>query len=223
MMQMGFQTTASSLSDRRDDDLDDCIPLEEWCSKGLSLIKFPVDAEYRTLNKALETVNGQSIVLIHSKPLRDIEINNVTTIDATGHALTAQTALRQRIKASDDESTLENPDDIQSILSQLQRFRKTNPEVQWWIWWSPSDLVTHDVDESEIVRCLRALANDFSNHRFLILIAKEVHSSQTLARIEYISETVVEVKLDNAHGGITHGWGVRKHHDTKLEGAHVIA
>lgn len=189
----------------------------------MSLIKFPVDAEYSTLNKVLKTFNGQSAVLIHSKPLRDIIITNVTTIDATGHALTAQNALRQRIKATGDDSTLENPEDVQSILSQLQKQRKSNPEVQWWIWWSPSDLVTHNVEETEIVRCLRALANEFSDHRFLVLVAKEVHSSQTLARMEYVSETIVDVCRDKTRGGITHDWGVRKHLDTKIEGAHVIA
>ena len=203
--------------------MEDHVPLEDWCNTGLSLIKFPIDAEYAVLTKILETSNGHSTILIHSKPLRDIPIENVTTIDATGHALTAQTALRQRIKASDDDTTLENPEDIQSILSQLQRRRKSNPDVKWWIWWSPSDLVTHNVEENDIVRCLRALANDFSNNRFLVLIAKDVHSKQTLARLEYISETTVDVDRDKTKGQITHNWSVRKHHDIKIEGAYVIA
>jgi hypothetical protein len=203
--------------------LDNQVPLEDWCNIGLSLIKFQVDAEYAVLNKILETSNGHSTILIHSKPLRDLHLENVTTIDATGHALTAQNALRQRIRASDDDSTLENPEDIQNILSQFQRRRKSNPDTKWWIWWSPSDLVTHDVEETEIVRCLRALANDFSDNRFLVLVAKDVHSKQTLARLEYISETTVNVDRDKTRGQITHNWSVRKHHDTKIEGAYVIA
>lgn len=203
--------------------LGDLVPLEDWCRTGLSLVKFPVDAEYAVLNQILETFNGHSTILIHSKPLRDIQVENVITIDATGHALTAQTALRQRIRASDDDTTLENPEDIQSILSQLQRRRKSNPDVIWWIWWSPSDLVTHDVEETEIVRGLRALANDFSENRFLVLVAKDVHSKQTLARLEYISETTVDVERNKTKGQITHNWSVRKHHDTKIEGACVVA
>jgi len=203
--------------------LDDTVNLETWCSVGLSLIEFPVDAEYSTLKKVLESFNGQSSVLIHSKPLRDIPLENVITIDATGHALTAQTALRQRIRASDDNTSLENPEDIQSILSQLQKQRRSHPDVQWWIWWSPSALVTHDVDENEIIRCFRALANEFSDDRFLILIAKEVHSERTLARLEYISEVTVDVTRDKTRGQITHEWRVRKHPDVKIEGAMVVA
>jgi hypothetical protein len=203
--------------------LGDCVPLADWCNSGLSLVMFPVDAEYSTLNMVLEACNRQSAVLIHSKPLRDIPVDNIITIDATGHALTAQTALMQRIKALDDDTTLDNPEDIQSILSQFQRYRKLNPKVEWWIWWSPSDLVTHDVDENEIVRCLRVLANYFSDYRFLVLIAKEVHSDLTLARLEYVSETTVDVKCDETEGQVSHSWSVRKHYHTKIEGAFAIA
>ena len=199
------------------------LPLEDWCKTGLTLIKFPVDAEYVVLNQILETSNDHSTILIHSKPLRDIHVENVKTINATGHALTAENALRQRIMASDDESTLENPENIQSILSHLQRQKKSHSEVQWWIWWSPSDLVNHDVEEIEIVRCLRALANDFSEYRFLVLVAKEVHSKQTLARLEFISETTVDVEREVAGFQTTDKWRVRKHHEIKLEGACFVA
>ena len=202
--------------------LDGRVPLEEWCSAGLSLIKFPIDAEYTVLNQVLETSNGQSAVLIHSKPLRDTQVERVTTIDATGHALTAQTALRQRIKASEDGSTLENPEDIQSILSQLQKRRRSMSDTGWWLWWSPSDLVAHDIDESEIVRCIRALANEFSDTRFLVLVAKDVHSKQTLARLEYISEMTVDVNRVQDKNQIRHQWQVRKHPDTTLEGVEVV-
>jgi hypothetical protein len=202
--------------------LDSRVPLEEWCNAGLSLIKFPIDAEYAVLNQILETANGHSAILIHSKPLRDIQVENITTIDATGHALTAQTVLRQRIRASDDDSTLENPEDIQSILSQLQKRRRSQSDTEWWVWWSPSDLVAHDIDESEIVRCMRALANEFSDTRFLVLVAKDVHSKQTLARLEYVSEMTVDVNRVQEKNQIKHQWQVRKHPDTKLEGIEVI-
>ena len=203
--------------------LDERVNLETWCSAGLSLIIFPVEAEYSTLLKVLETFNGQVTFLIHSKPLREIKTENTIILDATGHALTAQTALRQRIKASDDDATLENPEDIHSILAQLQKQRRSHPDVQWWIWWSPSDLVTHDVDEKEVIRCIRALSNEFSGDRFLILVAKEVHSEQTLARLEYISEVTIDVTRDRTRGQIKHDWSVRKHPDVKIEGVTVVA
>jgi hypothetical protein len=202
--------------------LDGRVPLEEWCNAGLSLIKFPIDAEYAVLNQILETTNGHSAILIHSKPLRDIRVENVTTIDATGHALTAQTALRQRIKASDDGATLENPEDIQSILSQLQKRRRSQSGTDWWVWWSPSDLVAHDIDESEIVRCMRALANEFSETRFLALVTRDVHSKQTLARLEYVSEMTVDVNRVQEKDQITHRWQVRKHPKSELEGVEII-
>lgn len=192
--------------------------IEDWLhDDGLNLIKFPIFSEYSTLTQILSTLQNQENVLIHSKSLHSLQINDSTIkIDGTGHALTARTALRQKISASEDISTLNNPEDIQSILNQLYKIRRAHPEPQWWIWWSPSDLVAQDINENEILRCLRAIAKEFADMGFLALIAKEVHSKQALARLEYIADVTVDIVKHQEEG--KHQWSVQKHPIMEKEG-----
>jgi len=191
---------------------------------GLGLIKFPVDAEYSTLIHILDNLNDQGKVLIHSKSIRNTTFSdNTVLIDATGHALTARTALRQKISASEDISSLDNPEDIQSVLNQLYKIRRAHPESNWWIWWSPSDLVAHDIDENGILRCLRAIAKEFSDVRFIAMVAKEVHSKQALARLEYIADVTLDIERLLEEGKGTHQWFVQKHPIMEKEGVRFIA
>jgi len=187
------------------------VPLNDWLlDSGLTLIKFPVDAEYSTLTQILDNLDGQENILIHSKSLRSLQINNNTIkIDATGHALTARTALRQKISASENTSIIDNFEDMQSILNQFHKIRKSHLKSQWWIWWSPSDLVAHDIDENDILRYLRTIAKEFSDVRFLALVAKEVHSKQALARLEYIADVTLDIEKLQGEG--PHHWRLEKH------------
>ena len=202
------------------------ILIDEWLmDDGLTVIKFPVDAEYFTLNQVLKSIKGQGCVLIHSKSLRDQSLctSNTIKIDATGHALTARTVLRQRISASDDITTLDNLEDIQSISSQLYKIKKSHSDIHWWIWWSPSDLIAHDIDEIEILRCLRAITKEFADIRFLALVAKEVHSKQALARLEYIADVTLDIERIRDKGHNTHHWHIQKHPIMEREGVEFVA
>ena len=185
--------------------------IQDWLDeRGLVIIKFPVVAEYTILNEILNVLDDQEVVFIHSKLPRYVNVSDsVTKIDATGHALTARTALRQKISASDNISTLDNFEDIQSILNQFSRIRKSFPGPHWWIWWSPSDLVAHDISEDEILRCLRAIAKDYSDIRFITLVAKEVHSSQALSRFEYVADILLDVETPQEDE--SYQWQIRKH------------
>jgi hypothetical protein len=203
------------------------IPLDSWMRNGgLGIIKFPISTEYSVLAKVLQGIDSEGCVLIHSKPLRSPKFLTATTVtvDATGHALTARTALRQRISASEDVSVLDSPEDIQATLSQLYKLRKQHPEKQWWIWWSPSDLIAHDVDEKEILRCLRAIAKEFADVHFVALVAKEVHSREALARIGFIAEVSLDIEpVEGEKVHRLHHWHVEKHPGTEIEGVEVVA
>jgi len=92
---------------------------------------------------------------------------------------------------------------------------------QWWLWWSPSDLVAQKVDDMEIVKCLRVIAKDFSETRFLALVAQGVHTQQGHALLEYISSVCLEVErlVDDRHS--MHRWRVVKHPDSQLVGGEI--
>ena len=203
--------------------MDSKPPLTDWFQDGgLVLIKFPVNAEYSTLTQILDNLDGQENILIHSKSFCNLRTyDNTIKIDATGHGLTARTALRQKISASEDISTLDNVEDIQSILNQFYKIRKSHPETHWWIWWSPSDLVAHDIEENEILRCLRTIAKEFSDIRFLALTAKEVHSKQALARLEYIADVTLDIEKLLEEG--MHQWRLEKHPVKEKKGAQFSA
>jgi len=199
------------------------VPITDWFHDGgLVLIKFPIDAEYITLTQILDNIDGQENILIHSKSFRNLQVNDTTIkVDATGHALTARTALRQKISASEDITSLDNIEDIQSILNQLYKIRKSHPESHWWTWWSPSDLVAHDIEENEILRCLRTIAKEFSDIRFLALIAKNVHSKQALARMEYIADMTLDIEKLLEEG--VYQWRLEKHPAKEKEGVQFSA
>lgn len=197
-------------------------PLQEWCSTGgLILISFPTDAEYFILRHILESLTEQRSTLIHSKPLRFNLPPSITPIDATAHALTAREALRRRLGNHEGTAFLENPADMQGFLSQLKKIAKSQPEIQWWLWWSPSDLVAQEVDDMEIVRYMRIIAKDFSGTPFLAFVAKDVHTQRGFALLEYISSVYLEVVRLTDREKIVHLWRVRKHPHLQLEGVEV--
>ena len=178
-------------------------PAKEWFKTGgLACIRFPVHSEYKVLDQLLTVLNENAIALVHSKQLRNKKQGNVLQIDATGHALTPHTALRQRIGEVGNSEALENPSDTQAILSELRRLKKSNPKTNWWIWWSPSDMLTQNIGEGEIVRCLRAIAKDFSDVSFLALVPRCVHTQQGLALLDYVSEIVIDFDEE---------WSILKH------------
>lgn len=188
-------------------------PIAEWCSSwGLTCVRFPVLSEYEVLDQLLTGLDGHQIVLVHSKPIRNEPIGDVVLIDATGHALTARTALRQRIGDSGNIGVLDNPADTHAILSSFRRLKKSNPRARWWIWWSPSDMLTQDISEGEIVQCMRAIAKDFSDVSFLALVPRCVHTQQGLALLDYVSEIVLD--FDDQ-------WSILKHPNRTMEETRV--
>jgi len=198
-------------------------PIKDWLDdNGLILIKFPIVAEYTILNQIMNVINDQNFIIIHSKLLRYTFVSdNAIKIDATGHALTAHTALRQKISTSDDISALDNLEDIQSILNQFHKIRKSHPLPRWWIWCSPSDLVAHDISEDEILRCLRAIAKEYSDIRFIALVAKEVHSERALSRFEYIADILLDVETHREEEA--YQWQISKHPGIEKKGVQFNA
>ncbi|MDF1541280.1 MAG: hypothetical protein P1Q69_20450 [Candidatus Thorarchaeota archaeon] len=195
------------------------MPLQEWCSTGgLALASFSTEAEYSTLAHILESLSNEKVTLIHSKPIRFALDASIALIDASSHELTARSALRRRISDQEDSKTIKNPADTQNFLNQLEKMSKKSTEKEWWIWSSPSDLLAHGVDETEIAQCLRVIANDYSEFRFIVLIPRDVHSPRGFAILEYIAEihfTATGLKDGN------YLWSVAKHYDLKYEGAKI--
>ncbi len=133
------------------------IPLNEWFgTRGLSIISFPIEAEYVVLKQIRDAIGDEFQAIIHSKPIDD-EIENTTLIDATRHEPTARTALRQRVSDHDSENFLENPADVEGVLNRLGKLAESI-KATWWLWWSPSDMVAQGVTDEEISRCLRIIA-----------------------------------------------------------------
>ncbi|TET10471.1 MAG: hypothetical protein E3J86_05620 [Candidatus Thorarchaeota archaeon] len=194
--------------------MDHNITLQDWCAEsGLGLVKFDVDAEYAVLNQILEAVRKEGPgILIHSKPIRHEKSSpDIKLVDAAGHALTAQTALRGRISELENETVIDNPADIHGFLSHFKRMKKSLTDAKWWIWWSPSDLVAQEVDDKEIVRCLRVIARDFTDSPFLVLVAKDVHTKQGLATLEYVAERTLEVERHQNGKRVAYHWQLLKH------------
>jgi hypothetical protein len=198
------------------------LPLKKWCSVGgLSIVSFPPHAEYAVLDSTLESLADEKIALIHSKPVHHSPSTDITLIDATGHALTARSALRRRVSDQEGVTLVEDPTDMQGLLSQLKRLTKSLTHTQWWLWWSPSDLVAQKVDDMEIVKCLRVIAKDFSETRFLAFVAQGVHTQRGHALLEYISSAYLEIEhfVDDRHS--MHRWRVVKHPDLQLVGGEI--
>jgi len=193
------------------------IPLEKWFGTGgLSIISFPVEAEYVVLDQIRDDLGDVSLSLIHSKPL-NTESAQTTLIDATGHEPTARTALRQRVGDYDNDFKLENPADVQGVLNRLGKLAES-AKGKWWLWWSPSDMIAQGVTDEEVARCMRIIAKDFSNVRFLAFIAKDVHTHRGLATLKYISTTFVDVTRIVNDGSIGHNWHLLKHPTIDIEG-----
>ncbi|MHA1862926.1 MAG: hypothetical protein ACTSWA_04080, partial [Candidatus Thorarchaeota archaeon] len=181
------------------------IPLEKWFGiGGLTVISFPVEAEYVVLNQIRKGLGDELLALIHSK-LIDNESEQMTLIDATGHEPTARTALRQRVGDYDNDFKLENPADVQGVLSRIGKLAETI-QANWWLWWSPSDMIAQGVTDEEVARCMRIIAKDFSKVRFLAFIARDVHTHRGLATLKYISTTFVDVTRIVKDGHIVHNW-----------------
>ncbi|MGY5852178.1 MAG: hypothetical protein RTU92_01270 [Candidatus Thorarchaeota archaeon] len=197
------------------------LPLQDWCPSGLCIVTYPVHAEYVVLQQVTSTLENQSLVIIHAKEIKTEFKTKVTLVDATGHALTAQTALRRRISDAEEGTTLENPADTQALLSQLRKLKKSEPDTKWWLWWSPSDLLAQGVDEREIAKCLRVIAKDFADTRFLAFVARDIQSGAGLSLLEYIAGVCIDVERKAEGGLIEHTWRVVKHPDTKLEGEEI--
>lgn len=195
------------------------VPLKEWCSKGgFILISYPIKLEYSVLNQVLVGLTDEKISLIHSKPIRHSIARNTALIDVTGHELTARSALRRRISDQDDESQTWNPVDTQDFLSRLERVVKKQSQSDWWVWWTPSDLVTHGLEDIEIVPYMRVIASDLSDYRFIILVPEGVHTERGFSILEYIAEVHITSTLKENGKYI---WKVIKHYNNEFEGAEV--
>ena len=198
------------------------LPLEEWCSSGgISMISYDTRFEYIVLNKVLESLAGSQITLIHSKQIRDTLPSNITLIDATGHGLTETSVLHSQLTIGTDYSVIDNPEDTRLFLNKFHKLTKIYPDTEYWVWWSPSDLLTHDLDERAISKCIRIMAKDYSDLKILILIVNNVHSKQGFAILEYISESHYEYSLSESGTDDKHKCCVIKHPNVKLEGEMV--
>ena len=182
----------------------------------MSIISFPVETEYVVLNQIRKGLGDDSLALIHSKPISDSS-EQLILIDGTGHEPTARTALRQRVGDYDNANILENPADLQGVLNRLGKLAET-VKVDWWLWWSPSDMIAQGVTDEDVGRCLRIAAKIFSKMRFLVFIAKDVHTHRGLATLKYISTTFVDVTRSTYDIRIDHSWHLLKHPTTNFEG-----
>jgi hypothetical protein len=190
--------------------------LNKWFgNKGLTIISFPIEAEYTVLKQIHDGIGEESQVIIHSKPLDDMK--NTRLIDATRHEPTARTALRQRVSDQDSENVLENPADVEGVLNRLGKLGESI-KADWWLWWSPSDMIAQGVADDAISRCLRIVAKDFSKVRFLAFVAKGVHSERGLATLKYISAIYVDIIRESDNGKFKHRWHLLKHPTITMEG-----
>lgn len=191
--------------------------MEKWFGpRGLGIISFPVEAEYVVLRQIRESLGDDSLALIHSKPISETS-EQLTLIDGTGHEPTARAALRQRVGDYDNATLLENPADVQGVLNRLGKLAES-VKVDWWLWWSPSDMVVQGATDEDVGRCLRIVAKIFSKVRFLVFIAKDVHTHRGLATLKYISTTLVDVTRAVVDGQIVHSWHLLKHPSIDFEG-----
>ena len=202
----------------------------DWCGGGLNLISFEAGAEFAALQVVLGslTSHGKLVVLIQSKTYRR-PTPQIAIIDATGHALTPRQSLRRRL-SEEGGIVVDNPADIQGLLSQLSRQAQALPG-RWWVWCSPSDLVSHGVEEMEMAKCLRAIAKDFEDTPFLILVARDVHTERSFAILKFLSQVHLEFERQLGTGGgeqgelKRHGYRyilrVVKHPNLQLEGSEV--
>ncbi|TFG34200.1 hypothetical protein EU527_04550 [Candidatus Thorarchaeota archaeon] len=186
----------------------------------MSVISFPVEAEYRVLDHVLEVLSKESIALIHSKSIPQHSNEHITLIDATGHAPTARTALRRRVGEYDNINVFENPADVQGVLTQLGKLAGS-VRVGWWLWWSPSDMIAQGLTDEEVARCMRSIAKDFSETRFLGFVAKDVHSQRGLATLKYVSSTFVDISQPTSERQGVHRWRLAKHLDREIEGDEI--
>jgi hypothetical protein len=190
--------------------------MNKWFeTKGLTVISFPIEAEYTVLQQIRDGIGEESQAIIHSKPLDDVK--NTILIDATRHEPTTRTALRQRVSDQDSENVLENPADVEGVLNRLGKLGESI-KTDWWLWWSPSDMVAQGIADDAISRCLRIVAKDFSKVRFLAFVAKGVHSERGLATLKYISAIYVDVTRETDKGKFRHRWHLLKHPTITMEG-----
>ncbi len=197
------------------------IPFDNLCkTDGLFLVSFETDSEYSVLKQVIENLPDKEIILIHSKLLDEDLGENVLLCDATGHSLTERAVLKARLKPQKKITVFENPADIRSFLINLRKLVETHKDIEYWIWWSPSDLLTQDIEEKQIAKCLRVISKDYSDVRFLVLIAKNIHSTRGFSVLEYISKGHFEVTR-NSEGG--YNWSIIKHPDTKQEGGSFVS
>jgi len=195
------------------------IPLLEWCSKGgLSLISFDTNAEYTALKHILDSLSEKKIILIHSKPIRDELTSNITLIDATSHTLTESAVISSQLGEEKGPFVIDTPADIRVFLGRFQKLTNTFKDTDFWVWWSPSDLITHGIEEKEIARCLRIFSKDYSTLNVLVLIAKNIHTPQGFAILEYITEKHFAFTRSNIADRDAYSCKILKHPDMQMEG-----
>ena len=74
------------------------------------------------------------------------------------------------------------------------------------------------LEDFEIAQCLRIIAKDYEDQRFICMVARNVHSDQGFAIMEYISE--MHMKTTPTKNGKT-SWKVIKHFEQELEGVEI--
>jgi hypothetical protein len=117
-------------------------------------------------------------------------------------------------------ATIEDPAEIQNFLSQIRGVDAGFQGAPWWLWWSPSDLVAHGIDDLTIARYLRAIAKDFESTTFVALVAESAHTERGLAIMRYVARVWIEVRIEQRKGEKPR-WIIRKHPESDLKEAEL--
>ncbi len=185
---------------------------DEWLVAGVNLITFTTALDYRVLQRVVSGMADDGVV-IHSRPLSWLDDRPSVLFDVTGHAGAPASSLRRRLADVGDVPHIGNPADIKMLLSEIRRFSKAIRK-KYWVWWTPSDLLAHGLDDLGVAKCLRILNSEFKTP-FLALVAKDVHTPRGLNLMAMVSMVWIDVTKTDDRGSV---WAAVKHPDPAFEG-----
>lgn len=196
--------------------------LADWLvQKGITLITFPLEAEYAVLRHVLTQLESDRVFLIHSKEPPQWVPSDIVLLDATGHSQAIRTTFIQKAISDDLQHFLENPSDSQEFMTRMRRMAKSHPKRNLWVWWSPTDMVAHSVSDIDLATTLRAISSEIAEKSFIAFVAKRVHSYQGLATLAFVSQVLIDVK-ERIDGDNEYVYQVKKHPNPEVQGAEVV-
>ncbi len=180
-------------------------------SIGVNLITFPTKLEYSIFQDVVSGIEPTTIV-IHSKPpVWLTPKSELTLVDATGHLISTAGALRR--KMSHSAYVIPNPGDVKMVLSKIRDINRTT-KCDYWIWWTPSDLLAHGLEDVDIAKCLRVINSEFKRP-FLAMVARDVHSDKGVNLMGLVSMTWFDIKNESEKE--EYRWSVAKHFNSQIE------